>query len=230
MNDDTSGAASTTEPKTDWRRLRSMTDAEIHAAIINDPDAAPTDAAFWEDARLVTPRPTETVTLQLDADLLEWFRRERGYQTRINALLRAYMNAHSGNRSSRAIKASHATSPAYKLFEQAMAGRKQILCTYHGRPRELCPIILGHSQGQEKALTYQFGGQSEKGLPPGGQWRCLWLSEVTDIRLRDGPWYAGDRHTQPQGCVETVDLDINQASPYKPKRRLRQKGAELERP
>ncbi len=31
--------------------------------------------------------------MRLDTDLLEWFRRERGYQTRINAILRAYMHA-----------------------------------------------------------------------------------------------------------------------------------------
>jgi hypothetical protein len=64
-------------------------------------------------------------------------------------------------------------SPIYELFAQAMAGGKQILCRYGGYPRELCPILLGHSQGQEKALTYQFGGQSKLGLPPGGEWRCL---------------------------------------------------------
>jgi hypothetical protein len=110
-------------------------------------------------------------------------------------------------------------SSAYKFFEEAITHRKQILCTYHGRLRELCPIILGHSQGREKALTYQFGGQSNKGLPPGGQWRCLWLSEVSNVRLRDGPWHAGDSHNQPQGCVDIVDLDVNPASPYNPKRR-----------
>jgi uncharacterized protein (DUF4415 family) len=98
MSHGTSGTTSKTEPKTDWRRLRSMTDEEIHAAIINDPDAKPTDEAFWKDARVVMPRRKETVTMRLDADLLEWFRNERGYQTRINAILRAYMNAHAGNR------------------------------------------------------------------------------------------------------------------------------------
>jgi hypothetical protein len=99
-----------------------------------------------------------------------------------------------------------------------MAMRKQILCVYGGYPRELCPIILGHSQGQEKALTYQFGGQSKSGLPPQGQWRCLWLSKVGNARLRDGPWFAGSSHTQPQGCVEIVDLDVNPSSPYRPSR------------
>lgn len=42
------------------------------------------------------PTPKEIVTMRLDADLLRWFRRERGYQTRINAILRAYMQAHEG--------------------------------------------------------------------------------------------------------------------------------------
>jgi uncharacterized protein (DUF4415 family) len=98
MSDDTSGTTLTTEPKTDWRRLRSMTNEEIHAAIIDDPDGKPTDEEFWRDARVVMPRRKETVTMRLDADLLEWFRSGRGYQTRINAILRAYMNAHVGNR------------------------------------------------------------------------------------------------------------------------------------
>jgi hypothetical protein len=157
--------------------------------------------------------------MRLDADLLDWFRSERGYQTRINAILGAYMNANADDRSSDTMTRTRASSSAYKLFEEAMTTRKEILCTYNGRSRELCPIILGHSQGQEKALTCQFG-QSEKGLPPGRQWRCLWLSKVRNIRLRDGPWHAGDRHDQPQGCVEIVDLDVNPASPYSPKRRL----------
>ena len=111
-------------------------------------------------------------------------------------------------------------SPTYELFRNAMAERKQIVCVYDGCRRELCPIILGHSRGQEKALTYQFGGRSRSGLPPGGEWRCLWLSKVSTVELRDGPWYAGSSHNQPQGCVEIVDLDVNPTSPYKPKRRL----------
>jgi uncharacterized protein (DUF4415 family) len=36
----------------------------------------------------------ESVTMRLDADLLCWFHGERRYQTRINAILRAYMQAH----------------------------------------------------------------------------------------------------------------------------------------
>jgi hypothetical protein len=112
-------------------------------------------------------------------------------------------------------------SRVYHLFAQAMACRKQVLCIYDGYARELCPIILGHSQGQEKALAFQFGGQSSKGLPPGGQWRCLFLAKVGNAQLQDGPWHTGDSHSQPQGCVKMVDLDVNPNSPYRPKRRLK---------
>ncbi len=75
-----------------------MTDEEVHAAILDDPGAKPTDAAFWKDSRVVMPLRKETVTIRLDADLLQWFRGERGYQTRINAILRAYMKAHADDR------------------------------------------------------------------------------------------------------------------------------------
>ncbi|GIK55420.1 MAG: BrnA antitoxin family protein [Chloroflexi bacterium] len=37
----------------------------------------------------------QQVTLRIDSDVLDWFRGQgRGYQTKINALLRAYMEAH----------------------------------------------------------------------------------------------------------------------------------------
>jgi hypothetical protein len=111
-------------------------------------------------------------------------------------------------------------SPAYALFEQAMREQKQVACTYGDHERQLCPIILGHSGGREKALTFQFGGSSSSGLPPGGEWRCLFLSRVSNVRLVEGPWRSGSRHTQPSRCVEEVDLDVNPDSPYRPRRQL----------
>jgi hypothetical protein len=114
---------------------------------------------------------------------------------------------------------SSVPSLTYALFDQAMTSRKQVLCTYDGYARELCPIILGHTNGQEVALTFQFAGGSKSGLPPAGQWKCFWLSKVGNVRLRDGPWHAGSSHIRPQACVQAVDRDVNPASPYNPKRR-----------
>jgi hypothetical protein len=107
-------------------------------------------------------------------------------------------------------------SPVYQLFRDAIIGRKQITCDYQGFYRELCPHILGHTKGEEVALTYQFAGQSSGRLPPGGGWKCLRISDISNAQLRDGPWHTGSSQTRFQSCVQIVDFDINPASPYKP--------------
>jgi uncharacterized protein (DUF4415 family) len=78
---------------TDWSRLRRLTASAIRKGIAADPDAHATDEQFWKTAKVVMPMRKEIVTMRLDADLLRWFRQQRGYQTRINAILRAYMQA-----------------------------------------------------------------------------------------------------------------------------------------
>lgn len=76
------------DSKTDWKRLSSMTDEQI-----NTDDIAKLDDTFFHNAQLKTPSK-QPVTLRLDADVLAFFKAEgQGYQTRINLLLRKYMEA-----------------------------------------------------------------------------------------------------------------------------------------
>ena len=78
---------------TDHARLAAATDAEIEAAVADDPDAAPLDID-WSAAEVVGPPRKVPVSIRLDADILDYFRREgSGYQSRINAVLRSYMKA-----------------------------------------------------------------------------------------------------------------------------------------
>jgi uncharacterized protein (DUF4415 family) len=79
---------------TDWGKLSRVSAATIRKGIAADPGAHATDEEFWKSAKVVMPTPKEIVTMRLDSDLLRWFRQQRGYQTRINAILRAYMHAH----------------------------------------------------------------------------------------------------------------------------------------
>lgn len=82
----------------DWKRVRTMNDRQVRRAIESDPEAHPTDAKFWRKARVVIPASKQTITIRLDADLLKWLRRQKGYQTRINAVLRTYMEANLTSR------------------------------------------------------------------------------------------------------------------------------------
>jgi len=70
--------------QTDWDRLRTQGDYE-------GPQEFEVD---WASARIVSPEPKQMVSMRLDPDVLEFFRSKgKGYQTRINAVLRAYMEA-----------------------------------------------------------------------------------------------------------------------------------------
>lgn len=79
--------------ETDYARLDAMTDEDIARAVAKDPDAGPLDID-WSTARLVLPPGKENVTLRIDRDVLAWFRSTgKGFHTRMNAVLRAYMEA-----------------------------------------------------------------------------------------------------------------------------------------
>lgn len=98
-------------------------------------------------------------------------------------------------------------SSAYALFRQAVLNKQQIVCTYQGYEREICPHCLGHKSGREKALSFQFAGGSSSGLPPGGQWRCMFLDEVTNVRVKDGSWHTSPDHSRPNTCVDEIDVE-----------------------
>ena len=78
--------------KTDWARVDAMTEGEIEAAIANDPDWAEIKDIDWSDAVLVIPPRKKAISIRVDEDVLDFFKREgEGYQRRINAVLRSYM-------------------------------------------------------------------------------------------------------------------------------------------
>jgi uncharacterized protein (DUF4415 family) len=75
------------ESRTDWKRIRKMRDKDI----VLDEDAPEITEEMLRKA-VVVRRRKGSLTLRVDQDVLDWLRAQgRGYQTRINALLRAYM-------------------------------------------------------------------------------------------------------------------------------------------
>lgn len=76
--------------KTDWDRIKAQSDTDIDTS-----DILPLDPDFFKSAVLRMPTTKSSITVRLDSDVLTWFRKQgRGYQTRMNAVLRTYMEAH----------------------------------------------------------------------------------------------------------------------------------------
>jgi uncharacterized protein (DUF4415 family) len=78
--------------ETDWARLDALTDEEIEASIANDPDWEEFKDIDWSKAVLVIPPKKKAISIRVDEDVLDYFRKEgAGYQRRMNAVLRSYM-------------------------------------------------------------------------------------------------------------------------------------------
>jgi uncharacterized protein (DUF4415 family) len=68
-------------------RLRAKPDSAIDYS-----DIPELDAAFFRTAKLLMPEPSQPVTMRLDKSVVEFFKKQGpGYQSRINAVLRAYV-------------------------------------------------------------------------------------------------------------------------------------------
>ena len=64
------------------------------------PEAESLGAKFWRKARVVVPEGKTSVHLRLDSDVVKWFKADgKGHLTRMNAVLRAYVEAHKNSAS-----------------------------------------------------------------------------------------------------------------------------------
>jgi uncharacterized protein (DUF4415 family) len=75
--------------KVDIKRLKAMSDSNIDYS-----DIPELDDDFFKNAKITMPPAKKQITVRLDEDILEWFKaRGKGYQTRMNAVLRAFVEA-----------------------------------------------------------------------------------------------------------------------------------------
>lgn len=99
----------------------------------------------------------------------------------------------------------------YELVRNAILNKKQVLATYNGYHREMCPHVLGTKNGRQQALFYQFGGESSSGLSPAGSknnWRCVFLDQLQNVSVRDGEFHTAPNHSRPQTCVDVIDVEV----------------------
>lgn len=102
---------------------------------------------------------------------------------------------------------------AYTTLAEAIGSKQQVVARYHDRERVFSPHALGTKRGATHMLVYQYAGESERGLPPGGEWRCLSLDELSDIRLEPGAWRTAENVFNPQSCLDEVDVAVDALPP-----------------
>jgi uncharacterized protein (DUF4415 family) len=83
------------ESQTDWARVKAMPQEEVER--LADEEDGPLPEG-WESTIIIgLPPRKRDVHIRLDADVVDWFRGQgRGYQTRINAVLRAFVESRKG--------------------------------------------------------------------------------------------------------------------------------------
>jgi len=87
--------------ETNWARVDALTDEEIEEAVRKDPDAVPLDFN-WSEAVLVIPPKKKAISIRVDEDVLDYFKGEgAGYQRRMNAVLRSYMQQKKSRKTKR---------------------------------------------------------------------------------------------------------------------------------
>jgi uncharacterized protein (DUF4415 family) len=86
------------EDRTDWGKVDAMTEADLERAIAEDEDERDLDPD-WTRAELVMPRPRQSVHLRVDPEVLDFFKAGgKGHITRMQAVLRAYVDAQKRRR------------------------------------------------------------------------------------------------------------------------------------
>lgn len=79
------------ETRSDWARAQAMPREQIEADIASDPDEAGM-VVDWDSVSVELPKPKADLHMRVDRDVLDWFKLHgKGYQTRINAVLRSYV-------------------------------------------------------------------------------------------------------------------------------------------
>ena len=100
----------------------------------------------------------------------------------------------------------------YDLICTAMTSKQPIAAMYESRQRLLCPYMLGRNkEGQHRLLGYQYGGASGSGLhrkDGRGDWRCLALEKLSEVRLLETPWQTADTGARRPNCIDQIELTV----------------------
>ena len=87
--------------KSDWMRINALSDDDIEIMAAQDQDNPATEMDDWANAQAVLPPRKTVINARFDTDVVAWFKSlGPGYQPRMNAVLRRYMDAQTKHQKS----------------------------------------------------------------------------------------------------------------------------------
>lgn len=97
----------------------------------------------------------------------------------------------------------------YNIIKQAILHKQSLTGTYQRRIRHFSPHAIGQSDdGQTNVMAFQYGGDSSKGLPPGGEWRCFEVEQLSGVSVNGDAWQTGNGFSSPNTCVTRIDVTV----------------------
>ena len=98
---------------------------------------------------------------------------------------------------------------SYALIRQAILDRTCVSANYQGSRRHFAPHCIGLGKDRaEHVMGFQYAGGSSKGLPPGGQWRCFRVADLSNVSCNSDSWQSSPDHARPNTCVVQVDVQV----------------------
>lgn len=97
-------------------------------------------------------------------------------------------------------------SEVFMILRQALLERRPVQVSRDGKCQTVCPYILGHATGEERAFVLVVDASSRTKCPADARWICLRVSKIDDIRFADKPWIEQDYPGPVQRCVDQAHL------------------------
>lgn len=88
------------------------------------------------------------------------------------------------------------------LIVKAIRDKLVVTAIYEGYSRVMCPYAIGTKSGMLKGLFYQYEGEHKTDFPPAGQWLCIVLEDLGDLKVASGLWCMP--RNRPQTCIDQI--------------------------
>ena len=100
----------------------------------------------------------------------------------------------------------------YEQIKAAIQKKKCMTGMYSGLVRHFSPHEIGMGgKGLAMVMAFQYAGQTSnpKGLPDGGEWRCMEVDKFSNLVENEDEWHSRDDHSRPNYCVVHSDVVID---------------------